>query len=284
MFLQNILYLPNWFCECRHAQWCPTLCDPINCSPFLCPWDYPSKNTRMGRHFLFQGNFLTQGSNPGLLSCRQSPAWQADSLPTEPPGKPHRSHLSSLILTFILPDSHIYPPLILTFILHWFSPGFLKQSPAFGLVLLQQNHPPHWCQNDQKCNLTTWLLWRCSADLPSPTGNIPVPPLTCQGFGDLGPRKAPPSPSPSQILHSCHTDPLKVPEAAMLSCPSDLWICCSFWMEPETPKFIILGPPPPCITSNAHLPESLSSREPEVSCGRGKPNFPLSHTTPTLLF
>ena len=30
----------------------------------LCPWDFPDKNTRVGCHALFQGIFLTQGSNP----------------------------------------------------------------------------------------------------------------------------------------------------------------------------------------------------------------------------
>ena len=37
----------------------------------LCPWNSPGKNTGVGCHFLLQGNFLTQGSNPGLLHCRQ---------------------------------------------------------------------------------------------------------------------------------------------------------------------------------------------------------------------
>ena len=37
----------------------------------LCPWDFPGKNTRVGCHFLLQGIFPTQGSNPGLLHCRQ---------------------------------------------------------------------------------------------------------------------------------------------------------------------------------------------------------------------
>ena len=37
----------------------------------LCPWDFPGKNTGMGCHFLLQGIFPTQGSNPGLLYCRQ---------------------------------------------------------------------------------------------------------------------------------------------------------------------------------------------------------------------
>ena len=50
---------------------------------FLHPWDSPDQNTGMGCRFLLQGLSLTQGSNPG------SPALQAGSLPSEPPGKPH---------------------------------------------------------------------------------------------------------------------------------------------------------------------------------------------------
>ena len=38
----------------------------------LCPWDFPGKNTGVGCHFLLQGIFLTQGSNPGLLHCRET--------------------------------------------------------------------------------------------------------------------------------------------------------------------------------------------------------------------
>ena len=33
----------------------------------LCPWDFPGKNTGVGCHLLLQGNFVTQGSNAGLL-------------------------------------------------------------------------------------------------------------------------------------------------------------------------------------------------------------------------
>ena len=48
----------------------------------LCPWNSPGKNTGVGCHFLLQEIFLTQGLNLHLLH------WQADSLSTEPPGKP----------------------------------------------------------------------------------------------------------------------------------------------------------------------------------------------------
>ena len=43
----------------------------------LCPWDFPSKNTGLGCHFLLQGIFPTQGSNPCLLCLLH---WQMDSL------------------------------------------------------------------------------------------------------------------------------------------------------------------------------------------------------------
>ena len=42
----------------------------------LCPWDFLGKNAGVGCHFLLQGIFLTQGSNPLLLHLLH---WQADS-------------------------------------------------------------------------------------------------------------------------------------------------------------------------------------------------------------
>ena len=35
------------------------------------PWNSPCQNTGVGSLFLLQGIFPTQGSNPGLLHCRQ---------------------------------------------------------------------------------------------------------------------------------------------------------------------------------------------------------------------
>ena len=51
----------------------------------LCPRDFPGKNTGEGFHFLLQGIFPTQRSNPRLLHLLP---WQAGSLPLAPPGKP----------------------------------------------------------------------------------------------------------------------------------------------------------------------------------------------------
>ena len=50
---------------------------------FLCPWDFPGKNTGVGYHFLLQGIFLIQGLNSRFLHLLY---WQAGSLPTGPPG------------------------------------------------------------------------------------------------------------------------------------------------------------------------------------------------------
>ena len=54
-------------------QSCPTLCDPMDCSPsrLLYPWDSPGKNTGVDCHFLLQGIFLTQRLNPRLLHLLQ---------------------------------------------------------------------------------------------------------------------------------------------------------------------------------------------------------------------
>ena len=71
-FLQKIkIELP-----CTHAklfQLCPTLCDPVDCSlpGSSVHEDSPGKNIGVGCHFLLQGIFPTQGSNPCLLHCRQ---------------------------------------------------------------------------------------------------------------------------------------------------------------------------------------------------------------------
>ena len=56
---------------------CPALLRPRRPKParLYCLWDFPGKSTGVGCHFLLQGIFLTQGSNPQL------PHWQADFLP-----------------------------------------------------------------------------------------------------------------------------------------------------------------------------------------------------------
>ena len=43
----------------------------LQAARFLCPWNSSGRNTGEGSHFLLQGIFPTQESNPGLLHCRQ---------------------------------------------------------------------------------------------------------------------------------------------------------------------------------------------------------------------
>ena len=68
------LWCPSQWCMCWWclvAQSCPTLCDPIDCSPpsSSVHGDSPGTNTGVSCHALLQGIFRTQGLNPGLR-CR----------------------------------------------------------------------------------------------------------------------------------------------------------------------------------------------------------------------
>ena len=71
--------LLEW-CTELNAYFCLLVCSvmsdslqPHRLEPtrLLCPWNSPGKNTGVGCHFLLQRIFLTQGSNPDLLHCRQ---------------------------------------------------------------------------------------------------------------------------------------------------------------------------------------------------------------------
>ena len=58
---------------CLVSQSCPTLCNPMDCSPpgSSVHGDSPGKNTGVRCHALLQGIFPTQGSNPSLPHCGQ---------------------------------------------------------------------------------------------------------------------------------------------------------------------------------------------------------------------
>ena len=79
------------------AQSCLILCDPVN-------YNLPGSFVHgISRHEYLSGlPFPSPGDlpNPGIKP--QSPALQADSLPSEPPGKPHLTVLQLKILFFIL--------------------------------------------------------------------------------------------------------------------------------------------------------------------------------------
>ena len=59
---------------CMGVQLCQTQgvvsdTDSLDCSPpGFSAWNFPGKDTGVDGHFLFQGIFLTQGSNPASLA------------------------------------------------------------------------------------------------------------------------------------------------------------------------------------------------------------------------
>ena len=73
----------------------------------LCPRDFPGNSTGVGSHFLLQGIFLSQGSNPCLLH------WQMDSSPLSHQGSHTHTHthththVRQLLYPFISFDGHV---------------------------------------------------------------------------------------------------------------------------------------------------------------------------------
>ena len=70
---------------CAHsvAQLCPTLCDPMDCSPAgLLSMGFPRQEYWIGLPFPPPGNLPNSGIEPLLCFLH----WQVDSFPTVPPG------------------------------------------------------------------------------------------------------------------------------------------------------------------------------------------------------
>ena len=74
-----VILITCFYDLCLVVQSCPILWDPVDCSPpgSSVHGDSLGKNTRVGCHDLLQGIFPAQGSNPGLLHCRQILYWQS---------------------------------------------------------------------------------------------------------------------------------------------------------------------------------------------------------------
>ena len=67
------------------AQLCPTICDPMDCSPpgSFCPQGFSRQEYWSGFPSPPPGNLPNPGTQP------RSPSLQSDSLPSESPGKPY---------------------------------------------------------------------------------------------------------------------------------------------------------------------------------------------------
>ena len=79
----------------------------------LCPWNSPRKNTGVDSHSLLQGDLPDPGIEHGSATL------QADSLPSEPTGKPWpgKSVTEGGVLTFpaIIIDLAVFPLLCAVF-------------------------------------------------------------------------------------------------------------------------------------------------------------------------
>ena len=75
---KNLDELHVYVFMCLVTQLCLSLCDPMDYNPpgSSCSWDSSGKNTGVACHFLLQGIYQTQGSNPHLLRLLH---WQAAS-------------------------------------------------------------------------------------------------------------------------------------------------------------------------------------------------------------
>ena len=113
-------------CAYSVTKLCPTLLQThrLYLARFLCPWDFPGKNTEAGCHFLLQRIFPTQRSNPRLLCLLH---WQEDSLPP-------RNLPGSVGIKMVQPGP--------------FSPGKCSLSPVqFSHSVVSNSLQPHGLQH-----------------------------------------------------------------------------------------------------------------------------------------
>ena len=76
-----------WRATVQSLMSCPILCDPMDCYVALQAsllMKFPRQEYQSGLPFPSPGDLPNPGIEP------RSPTWQADSLPSEPPGKPQK--------------------------------------------------------------------------------------------------------------------------------------------------------------------------------------------------
>ena len=97
-------FAPTVCVLCLVAQSCPTLCNPMDCQAplraarLLCPWGFSRQEYWSGLPLSPPGDL----PNPGIKP--RSPSLEADSLPSEPPGKttpPGKHFINAYIYIYI---------------------------------------------------------------------------------------------------------------------------------------------------------------------------------------
>ena len=127
---------------CLVTQSCPTLCNPMDCSPpgSTVHGDSPGTNIRVGCYALLQGIFPTEVLKPGLLHCRQI------FLPSELLGKPINMFniLKNLIFQYSIHREILYTKYVILLCLTiWFTLALFSELYSllrvFYRALVQTN-------------------------------------------------------------------------------------------------------------------------------------------------
>ena len=131
-----------------------------------CPWNSLGKNTGMGCHFLLQGIFLMQGSNLGLLRCRQTLSiWATREVPyTHTHTHTHIYKAIYILRLFSLIDYYKILHTVPCFIQYigclfvtgqsWARAGHLREQSHLSLSILETKLTPSFCvilTSKEKC-------------------------------------------------------------------------------------------------------------------------------------
>ena len=134
---------------CLVAQSCPTHFNPMDCSPiyrFLCIWGFSRQEFWSGLSCPPSGNLLNPGIKP------RYPTLQANSLLSEPPGKPKNTGVGSLFLLhgelpYGLNQGLLNRRWILYQLSYLGSPYSLFSSVQFSRSVLSDSLRPHESQH-----------------------------------------------------------------------------------------------------------------------------------------
>ena len=176
---------PSWAHQCEsESESGSVVSDSLWPHGLYSPWNSPGQNTGVGNLSVLQGIFPTQGSNLGLLHCRQilyqlshkgSPRileWEAYPFSSRSSGPRNRTRVSCIAGGFFTNWAKVYflwKPVLARTQLSQFSerplhsdicsPSYLSSSLSTATSLVMADHPPSWPS-------AQILLGSCLAGIP----------------------------------------------------------------------------------------------------------------------